>query len=181
MKTACPRRVEGVSARPRPAPVGRPQGAGTLAGGSCGGRRLDHVANPNQVVQRGREGEQPPDPADAAVADLVQQGHRLHPAEHLFDPLALLLADRIAGMPGRPRIGRTGAAGGVLRDMRREAERAERRDEAAGVVALVGAQGGAAPQVGGHRDRRLPLGDARGLAHAGITGRPWPNSHREVD
>ena len=59
----------------------------------------------------------------------------------------------------------------VLRDMRREPERAERRDKAAGVIAFVGAHGGSRPQVGGHGHGGLPFGDPRGhrLRESGMT------------
>src|SRR5581483_3267821 len=63
-------------------------------------RRLgrDQVPDAHHVVQRGPQGEQPPDSAHAPVARLPEEGHRFEPAEHLFDELALLLTDGIPGM-----------------------------------------------------------------------------------
>src|SRR5262245_45945065 len=63
-------------------------------------RRLgrDQIPEAHQVVQRGTQGEEPPDPPHPPVACLPEEGHRLEPAEYLFDELALLLTDGIARM-----------------------------------------------------------------------------------
>src|SRR3982751_5262104 len=58
----------------------------------------------NQVVRGGGERHVPIDDLAAAVAEFPQTANRLHPAEHLLDELAPLLAGRIAGMPRGPVI-----------------------------------------------------------------------------
>src|SRR5215472_12434319 len=73
-------------------------------GCSCGRRQ---VADADQVVDRGREGEHPAAPPYASVAGLPEQGHGLEPAEDLLHPFAALLADEVPGMSGGPLIERT--------------------------------------------------------------------------
>jgi hypothetical protein len=65
------------------------------------------------------------------------QGDVLDPAERLLAPLADLLADRLAGMTGRPAVDGRTPVGRVLGDMRGGVERAQGGDEALRVEALV--------------------------------------------
>src|SRR5262245_49264736 len=58
----------------------------------------DQVPDAHHVVQRGAQAEQPPDAAHSPVTRFPEEGHRLEPAEHLFDELALLLTDGIPRM-----------------------------------------------------------------------------------
>src|SRR5436309_15846415 len=71
------------------------------------GLRLNQIPDAHQVVQRGTQREQPSDAPHAPVARRPEEGHRLEPAEHLFDELALLLTDAIPRMARRPHIDRT--------------------------------------------------------------------------
>src|SRR5678815_2017950 len=88
-------------------------------------------AQADQVVRRRREGDDPIDECPAAMAELAQPADRLQPPKDLFDQLPLLLADGIAGMPRGSLI--DGAARDLLRDVRRDPQRAHARDEAGDV------------------------------------------------
>src|SRR5262245_37243851 len=129
-----PRQVEG---GPRIYQDGSSSPSGCRLGRSSGRLRLADVADPHQVVPRGGQGKQPPDPPHPAVAGRAQERHRLDPPEDLLDALALLLTHRVSRMAGGPGIDRTGLPRRVLPDMRGETERAEGGDEAPGVIALV--------------------------------------------
>src|SRR6266545_1862844 len=89
----------------------------------------------DQVVGRCREGHDPIDKVAAAMAELAQTADRLQPAEDLLDQFPFLLTDRIARMPCGPLVDR--AALDLLRDMRRDAERAHAGDETGDVEALI--------------------------------------------
>ena len=78
---------------------------------------LHEIADPHQAVHGGSEGEQPADPSHTTEFDLPQDPHCFRPAENLFDPFALLLTDRIAGMSRGPAINRTGTVRRVLGHM----------------------------------------------------------------
>ena len=58
----------------------------------------------NQIVGGGSEGEGPPDATATAELRLLLPGHRLEPAERLFDALADALTDGIAAVPRRASI-----------------------------------------------------------------------------
>src|SRR5687768_5105237 len=90
-------------------------------------RPREQRAQADQVVRRGREGDHPIDAFAAAMPELAQPAHGLQPAEDLLDQLPLLLADRVTGMMTGPIV--DGAAGGLLRDMRRDPQRPHPRDE----------------------------------------------------
>src|SRR5512132_3912270 len=122
-------------------------------GWSCAGFRPAQVADPNQVVDGGREGEHPAHSAHASMPGLPQQRDRLEPPEDLLHEFALLLAHRVARVPRRAPIDGTAPVRGVLRDTRGDAPGPERRDEVAGVVALVGPEGGAWSQATDQRPR----------------------------
>src|SRR5579863_5095623 len=64
------------------------------------GRSLSQVSHANQIVSCSREGEHPSHAARSPMPGLPQSGGGLDPAEDLFHPLALPLADRVARMPG---------------------------------------------------------------------------------
>ena len=61
-------------------------------------------AQADQVVRRRGEGHDPIDEGAAAMAQLSQPAHRLHPAEDLLDQLPFLLADGIARVARDPAV-----------------------------------------------------------------------------
>src|ERR1700722_3564339 len=69
----------------------------------------------NQIVGGGSEGEGPPDAAATTELRLLLPGHRLDPAERLFDALADALTAGIAAVPRRACVDRRTSAAGVLR------------------------------------------------------------------
>src|SRR5438874_3231554 len=105
--------------------------------GSWAGFRPGEVADPDQVVDRRREGERPADPAHAPMPGLPEQRDRLQPAEDLLHQLAFLLADRVARMPSGAAVDGTATVRGVLRDVRGDALGPELGDAVVGVVAFV--------------------------------------------
>src|SRR5438552_6610251 len=94
------------------------------------------VPNADQVVRREPEEKHPADPRAPAMTRLTQQRDGLEPAEDLLDPFARTLAQRVAGMACRPRVDRAAAVRGVLRDVGRDAERAQQGHAVARVVRL---------------------------------------------
>ena len=74
------------------------------------------------------------------MPEFAEPADGLQPPEDLLDEFALLLANRVAGMPRGPIIDR--AAAGFLGDVRRDAQRADTRDKAADVKPLVAGDGG---------------------------------------
>src|SRR5262245_34851685 len=72
---------------------------------SC--RRRGEVTYPDQVVGGQREGEHPVHPRNSTVSRLPHHADRLQPAEDLFDPLPLPMADQVCGMPCRSTVDRT--------------------------------------------------------------------------
>src|SRR6266850_5693399 len=100
--------------------------AGAVMRGSRGPR--EQGAQADQVVRRGGEGDDPIDEFATAMPELAQTADGLQPAKDLLDQFPFLLADRVAGMPRGPLVDR--AAGNLLRDVRRDAERAHAGDEA---------------------------------------------------
>src|SRR5215467_15257937 len=101
-------------------PVGTLPARERRAARSCG--LGQHIANADQVVDRGGEGEQPADAPDAPVPRLAEQRDGLQPAEDLFDAFAHPLAYGVARMPGGALIDRTAAVRGVLCHVRRHPE-----------------------------------------------------------
>src|SRR5690348_9245835 len=104
---------------------------------------MKQAAQAGQVVSGGREREAPADTSAATVLGLSQPARPLDPTKHLLDPLALVLADAIAGMAGRPPVyGRAPQLAGlgpvpIRRDMRRDPAAAQFGDERGGVITLV--------------------------------------------
>src|SRR4029077_4336829 len=88
----------------------------------------------NEIVGGGCQHKEPLHQVTTAMACLAQAADGLHPAERLFDPVALDRADAIAVMAGGARIDRRTAVGVVLRDMRGAAAFAAAGDEVSGVV-----------------------------------------------
>src|SRR5439155_11410750 len=70
-------------------------------------------AQADQVVRRGREGDDPIDACTAAMPKLAQPADGFQPAEDLLDQLPLLLADGVPGMARGPII--DGATGDLSR------------------------------------------------------------------
>src|SRR6202521_4376790 len=123
----------------------------------------DALRQSNQIVGGGSEGEGPPDAAATAELRLLLPGHRLDPAERLFDPLADALTDGIGPVARRACVPPRTSATGVLRHMRRHCHRAQLIDEVFRVVGLVGTERDRARPVGArfdHGERRYPLGMA---------------------
>src|SRR5215470_11121624 len=102
---------------------------------ACSRRRPGEIPNAEQVVGCQPEEKHPADPSEPAVTRLTQQRYRLEPAEDLFDAFARTLAEGVAGMPRRARIDRAATLGGVLGQVRRDAERAQRIAPAASTTA----------------------------------------------
>src|SRR5579864_8877615 len=83
---------------------------------NCSGQ----VAHAHQVVGCAGESENPIHFAYSPMTNFSHQRDRLQPAEALFDPLPLPLADGVTGVPRRAAVNRTAAtAFVVLRHMRR--------------------------------------------------------------
>jgi len=87
------------------------------------GRNCGEIPDAHQIVGCAGEGEDPVHFADPTMPHFPQQRDRLQPAEAFFDPLPLLLAEAIGGVPRRPRINRAPAPPSViLRDVRRHVQ-----------------------------------------------------------
>ena len=82
----------------------------------------------------------------STIASFAQTADGLHPAERFLDPFANPLTDSVTAMAHGARIERrTAGTGQVTCHMRGDIERAARANEVSRVVALVPAQGDAAP------------------------------------
>jgi class 3 adenylate cyclase/Flp pilus assembly protein TadD len=106
----------------------------------------------------------PTDLGQSAMPHPAQPGHRLGPAEGLFDAFADALGDRVDGMAGGAAVDRRTASALILRDMRGHRFVAQFHDKVAGVVPLVGTERNRLRPVGvrfDQRQRRQPLGMAR--------------------
>src|SRR5688500_10152687 len=92
-------------------------GRGARRGGPAeSGRRPRQIADADQVVDRSRKCKDPFDLAAAAMPQLPEQADALHPAKRLLDLFPFALTDRVAGVPGRPRIDIAPAIDRVLRN-----------------------------------------------------------------
>ena len=103
---------------------------------SCG----DEPRQSDQVVGSHRQGELEAKACRPAQHRSGKAADGLAPAERFLDALALLLAHRIARVPRCAAVDRRTAARVVLRDVRRDAQRAQVVDERGRVVPLVGAE-----------------------------------------
>src|SRR5215207_5740114 len=118
----------------------------------------------DEIICGGREYEEPSDPIAAAMTCLAQRADGLDPTERFLDLLALLLANRIAGMPRRTRVDRGAALGVVLSDVGCAATLTTAGDEVGGVVAFVGPNRAAGISiVVDHVEGGFALGGAIGL------------------
>src|ERR1051325_926617 len=107
--------------------------------GNSGYRRQG--SDPDQVVSRSRELEDPTHQLQASVPRLTQQPDRLPPAEDLFDSFAVLLTNSIARMTGRAAInGTTAAPLVVLRDVWSHAPFTQIGNELFRVISLISCQ-----------------------------------------
>src|SRR6202034_3530010 len=95
---------------------------------------------PQQVVGGADEVRVQLHSGDAAEARAAQATPALHPAENLFDPLALSLADPVARMPSRASIQPRGVAPLDLGDVRANAAAAQKLHKRLAVIALVGTE-----------------------------------------
>jgi hypothetical protein len=141
--------------------------------------QTNQPAQADQIVDGLRETHDPRDPLPPSVAEVAQQADRLAPAEALFDQLPLPLTLPVAGMPRGAGIERAGWLGcmDIRRDMWRDVQGAERRDDGGLVIALVRAERAAAlarRQRGEQLDRRLPFGVIAGGPHVGGDDEPVP-------
>src|SRR6516165_1715463 len=78
------------------------------------------------------------DSSYSAMTRLAQSRHGLEPAEDLFDPFALVLTDRVAGMTGGAGID---SAVGFARDVRGDLMVTQFLNELLAVITLVRTQG----------------------------------------
>src|SRR5688572_22738511 len=108
------------------------------------------------------------------MSQLSHPTHGFHPAEDLFDSLALALADPIPGMPSGPSVNRTLATLVVLRYMRRGVHVARLRHEVLSVVEFVASYGYLliSGDLFDHEQSRIPLCCAGGLQHFHIRHQP---------
>src|SRR5882762_92876 len=148
---------------------------GAIAAASC--HRDPEIAQPDQVVERRREDEQPAHSGDAAVARLAKQGDRLQPAKDFLDPFAPPLTEPVAGMPRGPAIDGTAPPARVLRDVGGEAAGSHLRHEGARIGAAIGPQGGAGGHAVDHGQCGLPFRGARGGGDASLHHQPLAVVH----
>src|SRR6202167_6068648 len=99
-----------------------------------------------QIVCGGRQREHPSHQLNSSMTQLSHPSHSFHPAEDLFYPIALLLANRITGVPRRPSVNGTPTSLIVLRHVRRDVHVPCLGHEVFGVICLVGS----------YRDRLIP-------------------------
>ncbi len=93
-------------------------------------RRLSHQSRqPDQVVRRATEDEQPVHFLQAAQLDLAQRAGLLQPSESLFDEPSATQADGIAGLARGSAIQVAGAAFVVLRNIRSHVQFPHRADK----------------------------------------------------
>src|SRR5947209_3461106 len=107
------------------------------------------------------------------MPELPQTTYRLHPAEDLFDALALLLADPIALVRCGSSVNR---AMFLLRYLRRGVERTSIRYETFGVIAFIGSDCHPIIARDGcdHNHRGIPLSGSVGLHRFHIRYQPVP-------
>src|SRR6185436_8273332 len=77
--------------------------------------RSEQILNPDQVVHRGGEGEDPADQFHPAMVQLAKPADRLAPAEAFLDQFPLSLTHRVARMARRPPIDRAPRADSARR------------------------------------------------------------------
>src|SRR5215469_8874681 len=141
--------------------------ASLLASSSCSSRA--ELGDSDEVVSSRHQVSMHLHSQASTIASLAQTADRLHPAKRLLDLLAEQLTERITRMAYRASVERrTTGARMILRDVRSDPERTAGRDEVAGIVTLITAQGDAPltrqPLIG-HRDRGAPFGSAIGGLH----------------
>ena len=86
------------------------------------GRQVSHA---HQIVGGAGQGKYPVHFADPAMSNLAHERDRLQPAETLFDPFPLLLAEGVTRVPRGAAINRAAPASSqVLRHVRRHAQMA---------------------------------------------------------
>src|SRR6185295_12350356 len=90
-----------------------------LAFGRNLSRNLGQVSNADQVVDGGRELEDPTDQPHPAVSGFTQQAYGLQPAEDYFHSFALALTNFITRVTRGPLVDRASASLVVLSHMRR--------------------------------------------------------------
>ena len=127
------------------------------------------VSDPDQVVSRGRELEDPTHQLQASVPCLTQQPDSLQPAEDLFDSFAFLLTNCIARMTGRAAInGTTAAPLVVLRDVWSHAPFTQIGNELFRVISLIGRQSHPFTGLAQQRQRRRALSRTTGRRQLGV-------------
>ena len=117
--------------------------------------------------------------------ELAQQPHAFPPAEAHFHQLALALTDREAGVARRAAIDRAAAPAGVnvTRNMRRDAQPSDIRNEVVGIVPLVGAQRATAStrfEAGHHLKRGIAFGVIARRADIRLHDEPMPVLHQHA-
>src|SRR5260370_7162240 len=106
------------------------------------------------------------------MSGLAHQDDCLHPAEDLFDALALLLAHGVTGMTSGPAVNGTGAIGVVLRDMRGDIHAPASMNEVFRIVVLVAAEVRRAADLPGHPKATFPFRLSCPFGHPGVIYQP---------
>jgi transposase len=133
---------------------------------SCWG--LDEPGQADEIVAGHGQSELETELADASQHWPAEPADGLTPSERLLDALSLLLAHRVAGMPGGASVDGGAPTAEVLGDVRRHVERTHVGDKRRRVIALIGTKGNATSprrMVHDHRFGRLALGGAGRLDH----------------
>ena len=141
-------------------------------------RSCQQRAQPDQVVGRGGEGHDPIDERVAAMSQLAQPTDGLQPAEDLLDEFPSPLTDGVARVPRGPAV--DGAAFHLLRDVRRETQRPDGRDETRDVEALVAPDGPRLCGIGQQPHRRLTFRGTGGGGHTHLGHQAMPIVEQHV-
>src|SRR3954447_21233229 len=145
--------------------------------------RSQQARQAHQVVGHSRKAERQTDPLPASEAGSAQAGNRLAPAKDLLDPLADLLAQSIAGVPGDAAINGGAAPGGLLRHVRGHVHRPKLVDEVLCIKGLAGPERDPVRSTGPGLDHGKPgdaLGMAVGLGDAGVHDQAVAVFHERV-
>src|SRR4029450_3534092 len=96
------------------------------------------ASQPHEVVGGAHQIPGEVDALQSAVARLAEATYRFHPPENFFNPFAHLLTGAIARPARGASVDGAASAAGVLRDVGRDALRAQRLHTLACVIAFVG-------------------------------------------
>src|SRR4029453_7900725 len=116
-------------------------GAEPLRRVSGGGGQRSQASQSHEVVGGTDHIPGEVDTLQSAVARLAEATYRFHPPENFFNPFAHLLTGAIARPARGASVDGAASAAGVLRDVGRDALRAQRLHTLACVIAFVGPDG----------------------------------------